>query len=49
MYPGPASLPIRNDLISGSWKEEGKEKEANRQRAGFMTAEVPWLWIDCNS
>jgi len=49
VYPGPASLQIRNDIIARSWNEEGEENEANRQRTGFMTAEVPWPWIDCNN
>ena len=47
VFPGLATLKIGEEGLDRVWREEKKEVDPYRQRAGFMTAEVPWPWIHC--
>ena len=47
VFPGPATLKRDKGGLDSVWKEDRNEIDPKRQRAGFMTAEIPWPWINC--
>merc|ERR1712192_224119 len=46
VFPGLATLKRNKKGLDSVWKEDKNEVDPQRQRAGFMTAEIPWPWIN---
>ena len=47
VFPGLATLERKNRLIEVMWSEEKNADDTQRQRSGFMTAQVPVPWLTC--
>ena len=47
VFPGVAEMKRENVGLNGTWREQKREVDPQRQKAGFMPAEVPWPWINC--
>ena len=47
VFPGVATLKREKGGLDRVWREKKKEVDPQRQKAGFMTAEIPLPWINC--
>ena len=47
VFPGLATLERKNKLLEVMWSEEKNVDDTQRQRSGFMTAQVPVPWLTC--
>ena len=47
VFPGLATLKRDKGGMDSRWTEDKNEIDPQRQRSGFMTAQIPWPWISC--